>query len=64
MCVPHPAKAVSSNGFAKEKKKPKHIQRVSQDQFEKGDPNFIDERTSVCEPEKKASFLDKLVKGL
>ena len=60
MCMPHGSKGVSSNIFVKEKKAPKHIQRVSQDQFEKGDPDFVDERTSECEPKKKTSFFDKL----
>jgi len=64
MCIPHGAMGSKSNGFVKEKKPPKHLQRVSQDEFEKGDPDFIDERTSEYKPKKKLSFLDKLIKDL
>jgi hypothetical protein len=64
MCIPHGAMGSKSNGFVKIKKPPKSVQRVSQDEFEKGDPDFIDERTSEYEPKKKLSFLDKLIKDL
>ena len=64
MCIPHGAMSSKSNGFVKESKPAKHVQRVSQDQFEKGDPDFVDERTSEYVVKKKISFLDKLIKDL
>ena len=60
MCIPHGAMGSKSNGFVKEERPKKHIQRVSKDQFEKGDPDFIDERTSLYEPKKKETFLSGL----
>jgi len=61
MCIPHGAARSKSNGFVKKERPQKSIQRVSQDQFEKGDPDFIDERTSVYEPKnKKDSFFSSL----
>ena len=56
MCIPHGAVGSKSNGFVKEDKPKKHIKRVSQEQFEKGEPDFIDERTSEYEPKKKETF--------
>jgi len=64
MCIPHGATRSKDNGFVKEDKPKKHITRVSQREFEKGDPNFVDERTSSYEPKKKESFLDTLIKEL
>lgn len=57
MCIPHGATVGISNGYI-EKKKPKHIKKVSQDQFERGDPNFIDERKII--KEEKKSFFESL----
>lgn len=62
MCIPHGATRSTSNGFVKKAKPAKSLKRVSQDLFEKGDPDFIDERTMTYEPEKKKSFIDKLFK--
>ena len=64
MCIPHGATGSKSNGFVKEDKPKKHIQRVSQKEFEKGDPDFVDERTSSYNPKKKQTFLDTLIKEL
>jgi len=58
MCIPHGATRTKNNGFAKEKKPPKHIKKVSQREFEKGDPDFVDERISTDESKKKGSFLE------
>ena len=58
MCIPHGATRTTSNGFVKEKKPAKHIQKVSKREFEKGDPDFVDERTSHYTPKKKGSFFD------
>jgi len=60
MCIPHGAAGSKSNGFVPEDKPKKHIKKVSQDQFEKGDPDFVDERTSEYIPKKKKSFFDFL----
>lgn len=46
-----------SNGFVKKDKAKKSIKRVSQKEFEKGDPNFVDERKITDEFQgKKDSF--------
>jgi len=61
MCIPHGAASSKDNGYVTEKPK-KHVTRVSQDVFEKGDPDFIDERTVPYVPKKKkASFLSFLL---
>ena len=51
MCIPHGATRSKDSGFIKLKIK-KSIKRVSQEQFEHGDPDFIDERTSVYKSKK------------
>ena len=58
MCIPHGAMGSKDNGYVKEAKPKKHIKRVSQREFEKGDPDFVDERTSKYTPKKKGSFFD------
>jgi len=62
MCIPHGATRSKSNGFVKKSKPAKSIKRVSQELFEKGDPDFVDERVDSYEPKKKESFIDKLFK--
>ena len=61
MCIPHGATGFKSNGFIKEERPKKHLQRVSKDEFEKGDPNFIDERTEEYIPKNKMSFFEFLL---
>ena len=60
MCIPHGAARSKSNGFVKKERPQKSVKRVSQEQFEKGDPDFIDERVSLYKPKKKESFFDSL----
>ena len=60
MCIPHGAARSKSNGFVKKERPVKSIKRVSQDQFEKGDPDFVDERTSPYEPKKKEGLFSSL----
>ncbi len=60
MCIPHGITGTKSNGFVKEEKPKKHIQRISQKEFEKGDPDFIDERNSPYEPKKEESIFSFL----
>ena len=60
MCIPHGAARSTSNGFVKEDKPKKHIQQVSKREFEKGDPDFVDERISEYEPKKKETFFSSL----
>ena len=62
MCIPHGATIKKSNGYVKKSRPQKSIKRVSQKEFEKGDPNFVDERTSSYEPKKKDSIFDSLFK--
>ncbi len=61
MCIPHGATGSKSNGFVKEDKPKKHIKRVSQREFEKGDPDFVDERTTAYAPKQKKSFFSGLL---
>jgi hypothetical protein len=63
MCIPHSGGSVS-NGYEKEEKPKKHIARVSKEQFEKGDSDFVDERIIIDKPKKKETFLEQLVKEL
>jgi len=63
MCIPHGAVSSKDNGYV-EKKEHKHITRVSQDEFEKGDPNFVDERKIVQEEEKKLSCFESMMEKL
>lgn len=60
MCIPHGATGTKSNGFVKKSRPQKSIKKVSQREFEKGDPNFKDERTKSYEPKKEKSFFASL----
>ncbi len=61
MCIPHGAARSKSNGFVKKSKPQKSVKRVSKEQFEKGDPDFVDERVVPYEPEsKKAGFFSSI----
>jgi len=61
MCIPHGASAPISSGFIKKEKPKKHIKKISQDQFEKGDPDFIDERVGEEDSTKeRKSFFKSL----
>jgi len=60
MCIPHGATRSKSNGFEKEDRVKKSVQKVSQELFEHGDPDFVDERTTAYEPKKKETFFDSL----
>lgn len=62
MCIPHGASRAKSNGFVKESRPQKSIKRVSQSQFEKGDPDFVDERTKKYKPKEEKSFLSSFFK--
>ena len=60
MCIPHGATGTINSGFIEKGKPKKSIKRVSQSQFEKGDPSFIDERIKANEPKNEKSFLESL----
>lgn len=60
MCMPHGSMGTKSNGFVKADKPKKHIVKVCKEEFENGDPNFVDERTTPYEPKKKSSFISSL----
>lgn len=62
MCIPHGVSTVKSTPSVKKAKPKKSVAKVSKEQFEKGDPDFIDERSSKYKPEKKESFFDALLK--
>ena len=57
MCIPHGVVGSKDNGYVETKPK-KHIKKISQREFEKGDPDFVDERTKAYRPKKKGSFFD------
>ena len=42
------------------KEEEKHIEKVPDVEYEKGDPTFVDERTKCTLPKKKKSFLASL----
>jgi len=58
--MPHGTMVSKDNGFVKEEKVKKHIVRVSQEEFEKGDPDFIDERIVPYKSREKKTFLSYL----
>ena len=60
MCIPHGAKSSKNNGYEKVSKPKKHIVSVSKEEFEHGDPDFIDERIIPYEPKHKKSFFESL----
>ena len=60
MCIPHCALTSKDSGYIETKPK-KHIKKVSQQIFEKGDPDFVDERhLEEEEAEEKKSFFSSL----
>jgi len=60
MCIPHGMNITKDNGYIEDKPK-KHVKMVSQKEFEKGDPDFIDERISkYTKPKKSKSFFDSI----
>ena len=46
--------------FDKDEKEEKHIVRISDKQFEKGDPDFVDERVPAHKLYPEKSFLSSL----
>jgi len=61
MCIPHGTTSTKSNGYIETDQKKKHLKRVSDDEFEHGDPDFIDERVKPYKkPSKKSSFFFSL----
>ena len=64
MCIPQGATGIKTHTTFKKDRPKKHIVRVSQREFEEGDPDFVDERTSAYVPKKEESFLDTLIKEL
>lgn len=62
MCISHGATGSKSNGFVKEERPKKHIERISQREFEKGNLDFVDERISEYIPKKRTtSFFASLL---
>ncbi|MBU0721702.1 hypothetical protein KJ877_10195 [bacterium] len=61
MCLSHNAMAKKDSGYVDDSPK-KHIKRVSQNEFERGDPDFVDERTTPYKkPKEKKGFLESLL---
>ena len=66
MCIPH-SNTSNIQVTRREKKVRRHIKQVSQEHFEHGDPDFIDERTNITVVSESISFLNKIknkIKGL
>ena len=61
MCISHGVAGSKSNGFEKEKTKPKSIPRPNEQMMKKGDPDFIDLRTKQYQPKDRRSLFQKLV---
>ena len=61
MCIPHGITSTRDNGYIEDKPK-KHVQKISKEQFERGDPNFKDERTKPYIKKEKHSFFSDLFK--
>ncbi|QOY55775.1 hypothetical protein HUE87_05995 [Candidatus Sulfurimonas marisnigri] len=60
MCIPHGATGAKDSSYINTKPK-KHVKKVAQHIFEKGDPNFVDERRLEEDSIKdKKSFLSSL----
>ena len=59
MCIPHGVRTTKSSGYVEDKPK-KSVKRVSETEFEHGDPDFVDERIYKDEPKKKSSIFDKM----
>ena len=60
MCMSHGACIKIDNGYVETKPK-KHIKKVSKNQFERGDPNFVDERKLEYEkPKKNKSLIESI----
>ncbi|MEJ2372287.1 MAG: hypothetical protein P8Y22_04740 [Sulfurimonas sp.] len=61
MCIPHGTSTIKGEITIKDKPK-KHIDKPSKNMFEKGDPNFVDERTKPSKETKKEGFFSSLFK--
>jgi len=64
MCIPHGAARSKSSSPIKKKRPQKSVKRVSKEEFEKGDPDFVDERVVPYEPENKKAGLFSSIFGL
>lgn len=64
MCIPHAPTAPVGGGYVKKERAKREVKKVSQREFEKGDPNFVDERKKTQKSEEnEESFLSSLFKG-
>ncbi len=59
MCIPHGVTTTKSNGYIDEKPK-RSLKRVSQMEFEHGDPDFVDERIHKDALTKKSTIFEKI----
>ncbi len=64
MCIPHGVAQKKRSAPIKKKRVQKSVQRVSQDIFEKGDPDFIDERVVPYEKKSEKKGLLSSLFGL
>ena len=60
MSIPRGLVHTQHHTFDKEDKEKKHIVRVSEMEFEHGDPDFVDERVDAHKLKEEKSFLDSL----
>ena len=61
MCIPHGATGSKSNGYIKESKPRKKIQRLPKEIFEHGDPNYDGGIIEYIKPEPKKNFFEKFL---
>ena len=57
---PHKYVKKVSNIHFREDKPKKAVKKVSQYEFEHGDPDFVDERTSIDKPKKEESIFSSI----
>jgi len=60
MCIPHGTTSLKSNGYEKKVTRKKHIIPMSNEEFESGNPDFVDERIIPYKTKKKKSFFESL----
>ena len=60
MCIPHGATGTKSNGFIKEDRPHKKVEKLPKAIFENGDPDYDGVVIEYVKPEPKKSFLGKV----
>ena len=61
MCIPHGATGTKSNGFIKDDKPRKKVEKLPKAIFENGDPDYDGVVLEYVKPEPKKNFFAKLI---